>query len=53
MAGKGVPVILDVLVDYSKPTRFTKGIVKTNLGRFEFPEKVRFITRAIKRRITG
>ncbi len=53
VAGKGVPVILDVLVDYSKPTRFTTGIVKTNLGRFEFPEKVRFISRAIKRHITG
>ncbi len=53
LAREGTPVLLDVLVDYSKPTRFTQGIVKTNLGRFEFPEKVRFITRAIKRRITG
>jgi acetolactate synthase-1/2/3 large subunit len=53
IAAKGVPVILDVLVDYSKHTRFTNGILKTNLGRFEFPEKVRFISRAIKRRITG
>jgi acetolactate synthase-1/2/3 large subunit len=53
VAGRGVPVILDVHVDYCKPTRFTKGIVRTNLGRFEFSEKVRFISRAIKRRITG
>lgn len=53
LAREGAAVLLDVLVDYSKPTRFTKGVVKNNLGRFEFPEKMRFITRAIKRRITG
>lgn len=50
---KGVPVIIDVNVDYSKKTRFTKGIVKTNLDRFPFREKVRFISRAISRKITG
>ena len=50
---KGISVILDINIDYSKMTRFTKGIVKTNLQRFELQEKVRFIGRAIKRRITG
>ena len=52
-ASKGVPVIVDVNIDYSKRTRFTKGIVKTNLGRFPLREKVRFIGRAVKRKITG
>lgn len=52
-SNKGIPVILDINIDYSKKTRFTKGIVKTNLQRFELQEKVRFIGRAIKRRITG
>jgi acetolactate synthase-1/2/3 large subunit len=52
-ASKGIPVIVDVNIDYSKRTRFTKGIVKTNLGRFPLREKVRFIGRAVKRKITG
>ncbi len=52
-AEKGEPVIVDVNIDYSKRTRFTKGIVKTNLGRFPFNEKARFIGRALKRKITG
>jgi acetolactate synthase I/II/III large subunit len=47
------PVVVDVNIDYSKRTRFTKGIVKTNLGRFPLSEKVRFISRALKRKITG
>jgi len=50
---EGIPVILDVNIDYSKKTRFTKGIVKTNFDRFPFSEKVRFIGRAMKRKITG
>lgn len=49
----GQPVIADVLIDYSKPTRFTKGIVKTNLSRFPLSEKMRFISRALIRKITG
>ncbi len=52
-AGKGRPVILDVDIDYSKKTRFTNGIVSTNLGRFPWNEKLRFISRALKRKITG
>ncbi len=52
-AGQNEPVIADVNIDYSKKSRFTKGIVKTNLGRFPLSEKVRFITRALKRKFTG
>lgn len=47
------PVIVDVDINYSKRSRFTKGIVQTNLGRFPLGEKVRFIGRALKRKITG
>jgi len=50
-AGKR-PVIVDVNIDYSKRTRFTKGIVKTNLGRFTMGNKSRFIGRALLRKIT-
>ena len=47
------PVIVDVKIDYSKRTRFTKGIVKTNLGRFTPGNKFRFIGRALLRKLTG
>ena len=51
--GKGKPVLVNVLVDYSKRTQFTQGTVKTNLKRFDFKTKVRFIGRAISRKVTG
>ncbi|MFN3603608.1 MAG: thiamine pyrophosphate-binding protein [Leptonema sp. (in: bacteria)] len=50
---KGKPVLVDVKIDYSKRTRFTKGVVKVNLKRFPLREKIRFISRALVRRITG
>ncbi|MBE7410580.1 MAG: thiamine pyrophosphate-binding protein [Leptospiraceae bacterium] len=50
---KGQPVIVDVKIDYSKRTRFTKGVVKANLSRFPLGEKFRFIGRALSRKITG
>ena len=45
------PVIVDVNIDYSKKTYMTKGVVKVNLARFSFKEKVRFISRAVKRHL--
>jgi acetolactate synthase-1/2/3 large subunit len=53
MAAKGQPVVVDVRIDYSKRTRFTKGVVKTNLKRFPLGEKVRFVGRALIRKVTG
>jgi len=53
ISAKGQPVIVDVKIDYSKKTRFTKGVVKVNLGRFPLGEKFRFIGRALVRKITG
>ena len=50
---KGIPVILDVNIDYSKQTRFTKGIVGTNLKRLPLNMKVRMISRALVRKVTG
>lgn len=50
-ADKGQPVIVDVKIDYTKKTRFTKGVVKTNIGRFPLGEKFRFIGRAIMRHV--
>ncbi len=52
-AATGRPVIVDVNIDYSRKTAFTKGVVKVNLGRFPLGEKVRFVGRAMKRHILG
>jgi acetolactate synthase I/II/III large subunit len=52
-AATGRPVLVDVAVDYTKRTRFTDGIVKTNLARFDLGTKTRFIGRALWRRVTG
>lgn len=53
LAKQGKPVLLDVNIDYSKKTRFTEGIVGTNLQRLPFQTKVRMISRALVRKMTG
>ncbi|NOZ41747.1 MAG: thiamine pyrophosphate-binding protein [Alphaproteobacteria bacterium] len=53
LAAKGQPVIVEVNIDYSKKTRFTKGVLKANLDRFDVMTKMRFIGRALVRRVTG
>ena len=50
---EGKTVIVDVNIDYSKRTMLTKGVVKTNLSRFPFKQKVRFLSRALKRHLMG
>ena len=49
----GRPVLVDVAIDYSRKTFFTAGVVKTNLLRFSWPERLRFIGRALGRRLLG
>lgn len=49
--GTGRPVLVDVAIDYSRKTFFTAGVVKTNLLRFSWPDRLRFIGRALKRKI--
>jgi acetolactate synthase I/II/III large subunit len=51
--GRKQPVIVDVHVDYSKRTRFTKGVVKTAMKSFPLRDKARFVARAVVRKITG
>lgn len=50
-AAAGRPVVVDVNIDYSKPTRFTKGIIKTNLDRMTLGNKLRMAGRAVWRRV--
>jgi len=49
----GRPVLVDVAIDYSRKTFFTSGVVKTNLLRFSWPDRLRFIGRAVKRKLLG
>ncbi len=51
-AEEGAPVLVDVAIDYSKRTRFTQGVVKNNLRRFDLRTQVRFVGRALWRRVT-
>jgi acetolactate synthase-1/2/3 large subunit len=53
LAADQTPVIVDVDIDYSKPTRFTRGVVKAVMGRMPLGEKARFIGRALWRKVTG
>lgn len=52
LAAKGQPVIVDVMIDYSRKTRFTTGIVSTVLKRFPLGDRFRFIGRAVMRKIS-
>jgi acetolactate synthase-1/2/3 large subunit len=52
-AAAGTPVLVDVRIDYSKRTRFTEGVIRTNLKRFGLADQARLIGRALWRRIAG
>jgi acetolactate synthase-1/2/3 large subunit len=52
-AAAGQPILVDVHIDYSKRTRFTEGVIRTNLKRFGLSDKARLIGRALWRRVTG
>ena len=51
LADGGVPVVVDVNIDYSKSTRFTRGIMKTNRKRLDMGTKTRVIGRALTRKL--
>lgn len=53
IASMGRPVIVDVAIDYSKRTAFTKGAVKTNFRRFPLAQRLRMVARALKRKLMG
>ena len=52
-AATGEPVLVDVRIDYSKRTRFTEGVIRTNLKRFGLADQARLVGRALWRRLTG
>ncbi len=53
IVANGDPVVVDVAIDYSRKTFFTRGVVKTNLGRLPWPDRLRFIGRAVMRKVTA
>jgi len=48
----GRPVVVEVEIDYSRKTFFTRGVVRTNLGRLPWADRLRFVARALSRRLT-
>lgn len=51
IAAAGRPVALDVAIDYSRKTFFTRGVVSTNLLRLPWKDRLRFVGRAIVRKV--
>ncbi len=50
--GEGRPIVVDTAIDYSDKTYFTRGVVKTMLSRLPWPDRLRFIGRAMARRLS-
>ena len=53
MARAGTPVMIDVAIDYSHKTFFTKGAVSTNFWRLPWDDRLRLLARAVGRRVGG
>lgn len=49
----GRPILVDTAIDYSEKTYFTRGVVKTMLNRLPWPERLRFVGRALLRKLSG
>jgi acetolactate synthase-1/2/3 large subunit len=50
-ARSGQPVVVEVAIDYSRKTYFTKGVVTTNLWRLPWRDRLRVIGRAVARKL--
>ena len=47
----GRPVVVEVAIDYSRKTYFTRGVVQTNFGRLPWPDRIRYLLRALGRKL--
>ncbi|HXM45532.1 MAG TPA: thiamine pyrophosphate-binding protein [Bryobacteraceae bacterium] len=43
------PVVVEVAIDYSRKTYFTNGVVRVNLARLPWPDRLRMVVRALAR----
>lgn len=50
---RGGPVVVEAAIDYAHTTYFTRGVVKTNFGRLPWSDRLRFVLRALGRRLTA
>jgi acetolactate synthase-1/2/3 large subunit len=53
LGGEGTPVLVEVAIDYARRTYFTEGVLKSTLLRLPLKDQVRFLGRAVARKITG
>lgn len=53
VTGAGRPVVVDTAIDYTRRTFFTEGVVKTTLHRLPVRDRIRFVVRALARRLRG
>ncbi len=45
------PVLVEVKIDYSVSTHFSKGVVKTNFLRLPWKDRLRMVSRVVKRKL--
>ncbi len=48
---RGAPVVVEIRIDYSRKTYFTKGVITTNFWRLSWAERLRMGMRAATRRL--
>ncbi|MGQ0704414.1 MAG: thiamine pyrophosphate-binding protein [Gemmatimonadales bacterium] len=48
----GRPLLVDVAIDYRETSWFTRGVVGTNLARMAWPDRLRFVFRALTRKFS-
>ncbi len=48
-----VPVMVEIAIDYSEQTYFSRGVVATNFWRFPWRDRLRMLVRALMRRVSG
>ncbi len=53
ITAQGKPVVVDAAIDYSHKTFFTQGVVKTTFLRLPWMDRLRFVARAVTRRVIG
>jgi acetolactate synthase-1/2/3 large subunit len=50
---KGQPIVVEVAIDYSTKTYFTRGTVRTNFKRLPWSARLRFLGRVLRRKLPG
>jgi acetolactate synthase-1/2/3 large subunit len=51
VAAQGRPVLVDVAIDTSRPTFFTRGVLEANWGRLPWAERLRAVARVVGRKL--